>query len=77
MQGDHEEFENQDVQYSEKEIEEFKSIKNIFVNRRQFKIRARLNSPSYKLKQKEIEREKSKFSNKSVSCYVLHLYFRN
>ena len=55
-------FDSQDIKYSEKEIEGFRSIKNIFVNRKQFKYRAMINSPAYKLKQKEIEREKYKNS---------------
>ena len=45
--------------------EEFKSLKNIFVNRKQFIHLAKINSPAYKIREKEKEREKAKTS-KSV-----------
>lgn len=59
-----------DIQYTEAEIRQYPSIRSIFKDRTQFKRLARENHPAYKLKQKELESQKSRHSKSvSLGCF--------
>ena len=59
-----------DIEYTEDELNQFKSIKNVFCNREQFSKKAKVSNTSFKFKQSNLDPERSRYT-KNVSCSLL------